>query len=938
VPLNRRTFLFLGTSLCVGSFGLSREAHGAESFTLQIDQPLSPQDTGINNIPFSTVIPGRHSGFMVQSDYGGAENNFEAVFPSLYQGLAQVYRDNAAPGFPWIGPLPPDYTFECNPLLQNSLHGSYFGSGEASDVSLIQSDFVDSNSPHGHLELIVRYGDRLALYWRASEAPFLWSGPLFIPSTEPHTGNPALVQADFGVIGNFELVVPHAESGLVHYVRLNDNPELPWFGPTRFAEELGLVDAVAMIQSDYINDGESNGHMELIARVGNQLYYLWRESKPPSTWTLIPTPITNNFGTELNVAGVPGFIQSQNRNFQVVTPLASGGMAHLCRLNNGQVQWDLASVFGEELGPIEAVSLLQSSFENGNLEILVRTTNQPNQFINFYNSGGGWLQGGQFTETVEGDALNQGEWSVPYTLEFGTVGIHAAVLHTGKVLLVGYDDTEENENSTVSVLNPKTGQQVNVLPDPQYNKFCSGHAFLPDGRLVVASGNVEPRSAKSLHTFTPEGEGGFWTDFGPMSGDIRWYPTCTTLPDGRVSILAGTAEVFTTINQVTCSADYTSGSSQPRPVNKTYEIFDGTIKGPSIPVPEIFDTCQESLGLYGLYPFVFVLPDGKLFIHGNTRTYLLDVETNAVETLPFTTQLKTSRTYPSEGSAVLLPLLPEENYQAKVMVIGGGVSCAFSTEAEISNCGLGQSIDPDSGNPITSQCPDDTRDDWKATKTCEILDLNDLDQGWTFTTPMKNNRVLPDAVLLPDGTVFVSGGSSTGTADATRTPVFEAELYNPKTNQWTSLAHMHVPRLYHAAAVLLPSGEILTSGTDKLYNIFPFQHPEQRIEVFKPPYLFKGPRPVIAAVPEKVTYGQTFDVGTPDAGAVTMACFMAPSATTHSFNMQQRHIGLKMGDKTANSLTLEAPPNANIAPPGYYMLFLLNAEGVPSEAQFIQLI
>jgi len=102
-------------------------------------------------------------------------------------------------------------------------------------------------------------------------------------------------------------------------------------------------------------------------------------------------------------------------------------------------------------------------------------------------------------------------------------------------------------------------------------------------------------------------------------------------------------------------------------------------------------------------------------------------------------------------------------------------------------------------------------------------------------------------------------------------------------------------------------------------------------------YLFKGPRPVIAAVPEKVTYGQTFDVGTPDAGAVTMACFMAPSATTHSFNMQQRYIGLKIGDKAANSLTMEAPPNANIAPPGYYMLFLLNAEGVPSEAKFIQI-
>ena len=157
-------------------------------------------------------------------------------------------------------------------------------------------------------------------------------------------------------------------------------------------------------------------------------------------------------------------------------------------------------------------------------------------------------------------------------------------------------------------------------------------------------------------------------------------------------------------------------------------------------------------------------------------------------------------------------------------------------------------------------------------------------------------------------------------------------------DQWTTLASMHVPRLYHAAAVLLPSGEVMTSGTDKLYNIEPFNQPEQRLEVFKPPYLFKGSRPVIETVPVTVSYGQSFTVETPDALNIASVCFIAPSAATHSFNMHQRYIGLKFSaGQFNNQLTLEAPPNANIAPPGYYMLFLLNGNGVPSEAKFIAL-
>ncbi|MEM9903746.1 MAG: galactose oxidase-like domain-containing protein [Cyanobacteria bacterium P01_D01_bin.44] len=935
MTVSRRDFLILGTGLGIGGFGLGTAAKADTIAELLANDGANL----VAQLPPTTVFSGRHSGFMVQSDYGDFSNNFEAVFPSQAEGLTQVYRDNAQGQFPWVGPLPPEYVFACG-QGEKSLHGSFFGGGESSEVSLIQSNFKDFGSKHGHLELVVRHGDRLALYWRASAAPLFWTGPLYIPSNQPHTGNPALVQGDFGTIGNFEVVVPHAQSGLLHYVRLNDVAEVPWPSPKRFGKNLGRVDAVAMLQSDYVEPGESNGHLEVIARVSNQLFSLWRASKPPYKWHVIPEAITAGLGVNLEVDGVPGFIQSQDRDFHLVVPLKQGGMAHLRRQNNLDGSWTLENQFEEIIGNVAAVSLLQNIAGGNNLELLVRVTEPQNRFQHFFTGLGdlAWQASGEFAE-IEEDVANQGQWQVPYSLDFGTVGIHAAVMHTGKVLLVGYEDFEyfnETETSSVSILDPKTRKQVNALPKPQRNKFCCGHAFLPDGRLVLASGNVTETSAKSLHTFTPSGDGGSWSDFGSMSGGVRWYPTCTTLPDGRVFILAGTAQVFTTIKQTTCSQDFVSGTGIPRQVNKTYEIFDGQTKGPAIEIPELFEDCQESLGLYGLYPFVFVLPDGRLLIHGNTRTYFLDIATDTVEALPTNTQIKTSRTYPSEGSAVLLPLRPERNYQASVMIIGGGVSCEF-VPSNNTNCGQGQPIAPD-GNPIQTSCPGDIRDDWPATNQCEILTMNALDQGWKFAAPMAKPRVMPDAVLLPDGTVFVCGGSSTGTADAARTPVLEAEIYNPETNQWSLVASMHVPRLYHAAAVLLPSGEVLTSGTDRFYNIPPFNHPEHRVEVFKPPYLFKGPRPAIASVTNQVKYGDVFSVFTPDAASIQSACLIAPGASTHSFNMQQRFVGLKQTDgQESNELRLEAPPNSNLAPPGYYMLFLVNQAGVPSEAKFVQL-
>jgi hypothetical protein len=142
--------------------------------------------------------------------------------------------------------------------------------------------------------------------------------------------------------------------------------------------------------------------------------------------------------------------------------------------------------------------------------------------------------------------------------------------------------------------------------------------------------------------------------------------------------------------------------------------------------------------------------------------------------------------------------------------------------------------------------------------------------------------------------------------------------------------------LYHSTAILLPDGRVMTAGTDEASNIEPYKKSELRAEFFSPPYLFRGPRPVISSAPDAVHYASPFDVSTPDAANIASAALIRPSAVTHSFNMEQRFVGLAIQSRTAAGLTLAAPPHGNIAPPGYYMLFLVNEKGVPSMAAWIQ--
>jgi hypothetical protein len=210
-----------------------------------------------------------------------------------------------------------------------------------------------------------------------------------------------------------------------------------------------------------------------------------------------------------------------------------------------------------------------------------------------------------------------------------------------------------------------------------------------------------------------------------------------------------------------------------------------------------------------------------------------------------------------------------------------------------------------------------------------MIDLEAAEPEWRVTAPMHDKRLNAFGIILPDGKVMVVGGNSTGRFDD---PVLAPEIFDESAEQWTRLASATVPRGYHSTALLLPDGRVLSAGTT------PFGHHELRMELFSPPYLFKGARPHILNAPKDIGYGQAFDLEFEcKEGTVERLALIRPGAVTHAFDMEQRYIELHIADLHSNTLRTLAPPDPHIAPPGYYMLFLLNDRGVPSEAAFVNL-
>ena len=213
------------------------------------------------------------------------------------------------------------------------------------------------------------------------------------------------------------------------------------------------------------------------------------------------------------------------------------------------------------------------------------------------------------------------------------------------------------------------------------------------------------------------------------------------------------------------------------------------------------------------------------------------------------------------------------------------------------------------------------------TATAETIDFNAATPAWTFTGSMHFARRQHNGVILPDGKIFVVGGSSAAGLTLPLHRWLQPKCGIPQPGQFTVMASIAVYRGYHSTALLLPDGRVLSAGG----NVG-----GPNAQIYSPPYLFNGTRPSISSAPASVGYGQTVFIGTPNATGITKVSWIHVGSTTHTFDMAQRYMKLSF-TQAANGLNVTMPANANIAPPGYYMLFVLNGSGVPSVAKIIQI-
>ncbi|MFP5282142.1 MAG: ricin-type beta-trefoil lectin domain protein [Actinomycetes bacterium] len=231
------------------------------------------------------------------------------------------------------------------------------------------------------------------------------------------------------------------------------------------------------------------------------------------------------------------------------------------------------------------------------------------------------------------------------------------------------------------------------------------------------------------------------------------------------------------------------------------------------------------------------------------------------------------------------------------------------------------------------------------TRTATVVDVNGSGTSVRPTGSMSVGRRQHSLTILADGSVLATGGQSRsedGLVDLDR-PVFAAERWNPKTEEWTVLASVSRVRQYHSTASLLPDGRVLTGGGGICSSCAQKGYLEKNIEYYEPPYLFKSDgsgerasRPVISSAPGTAGYGKTIAIGSAEAGSIAKIGLVRLGAATHGDDQGQRYVPLPF-TRSGTTLTATTPATANIAPAGYYMLFATDSAGVPSVAKIIKL-
>jgi len=438
-------------------------------------------------------------------------------------------------------------------------------------------------------------------------------------------------------------------------------------------------------------------------------------------------------------------------------------------------------------------------------------------------------------------------------------------------------------------------------------------ALLNNGKVVIVSGSGNVAGNTSFRDALWDPQAGTI-----MTQPVGWDMFCNgmvVLPDGRPFVMGGTLQYDPFHGELRTStydpATNTFTDQQSMAHGRWYPT--GTVLGDGRVM--IFSGLSETGGtntsveFYSagsgwsaafsapwtppLYPRLHVLPNGNVFYSGSTTgSSLFNPATHTWTTNVAFTNYNGTRTY---GTSILLPLTPANNYTPKVLIMGGG-------------------------SPSTN--------------TSEIIDLSAATPKWVYGPNMSQPRIEMNATILPNGRVLAVGGSLND--EDTATASLKADLYDPGTNTFSPAGAEVYARLYHSVSLLLPDGTVWVAGGNPQRGTY-----EPHMEIYSPAYLFNADgtaatRPTITSTSSSIIgYGGAFQVQTPDAANISSVVLMRNGAVTHAFDMDQRYVGLSF---TAGSgvLNVTGPPNGNIAPPGYYMLFILNNAGVPSVATMVQ--
>lgn len=484
-----------------------------------------------------------------------------------------------------------------------------------------------------------------------------------------------------------------------------------------------------------------------------------------------------------------------------------------------------------------------------------------------------------------------GRWDVLPT-QNPVRSMHSVVLNNGKVLLIaGSGNSEEMFEAgtfTSAVYDPENGT-YRQIPTPK-DMFCAGHVQLKDGRVLVMSGNKGYPSAdgtigyqgfKDSYIFDPVTE--TYSRTNDMN-DGHWYPSATILGNGDVISFGGLKEDST--GSVT--AELWSDAEQ-----KWLELWK----------------VNQTWSYWGLYPSMILMQDGRLFYSGShvfgnnipgTGAAIYDYDANTVTQVPGL-QRKDER---DQSASVLLPPAQDQ----KVLTLGGG------------------NID---SNP-------------DANRLTDVIDLKQPNPSYVAGPPLPQGTVdlgagkiaqtgdqgkmYVSAVLLPDGKVLETGGALHNRAD----PVYESSLYDPATGTFDAVAADPEARGYHSSAFLLPDGRVMATGDNPGNGSW-----NHDVSIYTPPYLLKGERPAITSVIDtEWSYGDTqrITVDRP----IAKAELIRPAAVTHSSDPNQRFVDLPLS-VDGNNVDLNVTSNPDLAPPGWYMLFAVDAGGVPSVAKWVHL-